>query len=598
MVYHGRDGQLEYDFVVAPHADAQAIEFSVEGNAGSVIRTNGQGDLEISTGGSELLMHRPEILQGSCVKEGSNGSIRGRSGCRKLPSGEFVVMNERTKGGRVEFRLPEYDHEQTLVIDPVVLFSTFLGGENEDQADGIAVDPSGNIYISGQTTSTHYPVTSGVLQTALNGQQDIVVTKMSGDGSRLIYSTYLGGSSTESGGAIAVDATGNAYITGQTSSTDFPTVNAFQSGPPVQGGAFVTKLSADGTSLVYSTYLAGSHSSRAEAIAVNANGEAVVCGSTVSTDFPVQNAYQATHAADGGLDDAFVSKFSADGMSLIFSTYIGGTSEDEAEAVAYDPSGAIYVGGRASPDFPTIAGAYLQGSGSSFISKFSATGSGLEYSTLFPAEVLAITVNNAGNVYATGQNETAQFPVTAGAYQTRFGQVFASELSADGSSLVFSTMLGGVNGDEGKSIAVDSSGDVYVTGQTNSTNFPVQLPVDTFYSGVPEGFVSEFNSSGTQLLFSTFVGGGQGSSAASEGDADYGRRLEAFFRGGNHKRNGFPFVECADSATPWISRHVRDEILGCGVVWIGDQSDDACCAGWAGECCRAGKADHDFEQWR
>jgi hypothetical protein len=344
---------------------------------------------------------------------------------------------------------------------------------------------------------------------------------MSADGSHLIYSTFLGGSSTDFAHGIAVDSSKNVYVVGEAYSTDFPLVNPFQShslGPV----GFVSKLSADGSTLVYSTLLGGSLEGACNAIAVTSGGEAVVAGRTYSTDFPVLNAFQPSHAADNGNGDAFLTEFAASGSTLIFSTYLGGNSNDMAQGVALDGSGNIYVAGTtSSTDFPTTSRSYQPSYSpnslptNSFLSKFSPSGTNLTYSTYLAAsQSFGVAVDASGDAYLTGVAGESGFPVTPGAFQTVQGggfslDAFVSEFDPTGSSLVYSTFLGGNNNEYGFAIAVDSSNDAYVTGETFSQNFPLRYPVQvSSYSGVPSAFVSELSSNGSQLLFSTHLGGG------------------------------------------------------------------------------------------
>jgi hypothetical protein len=347
MVYYGANGQLEYDFVVAPHANAERISFSVEISGDSTrIHKAPNGDLTIPIGDKEAVLHKPRMFQGRSCREG--GFNRTTSSCALLSGGGFNIRKLGNSAAEVSFEVPAYDHSQALIIDPIVSFSTFLGGNIEDSVQGMALDSSGNILLSGETTSTNYPVTRGALQPRFGGVSDVFLTKLSADGSQLIYSTYLGGSNAEYSHGIAVDSSGDIYLAGETYSSDFPLVNAYQS-QNRSGSGFLSKLSADGSTLIYSTFLGGSVEGSVNGIVVDSSGEAIVAGRTYSVDFPVVNAFQGSHAADGGHEDAFLTKFSADGSSLIFSTYLGGNSEDIGTDVNVDLSGNIYVVGTTCP---------------------------------------------------------------------------------------------------------------------------------------------------------------------------------------------------------------------------------------------------------
>lgn len=527
--YHGNDGALEYDLVVAPHANAGVITFSIVGDRSSV-QLDASGDLLIGESNGTVLFRKPRLFLGNgCAASGGKGDLDRTPDCRSVNGGRFTLRRSSKAEMQVNFEVPTYDHSQTLVIDPIVSFSTFLGGSGVDGANGMALDSSGNIYLVGQTTSSDFPTTAGALQTSLSGNSDIFISEFSADGSHLIYSTYLGGSAAEFAHGIALDSSNNAYVTGETTSTDFPLVNPFQT-QNLSGTGFVSKLSSDGTKLIYSTFLGGSLEGSINAIALDQSGEAVVAGRTFSTDFPVLNPFQSSHASDGGNEDGFVTKLSADGNSLIFSTYLGGNEDDFVQGVALDPSGNEYVTGiTGSSNFPTTAGSFqpqvdTNPSGSSFVSKFDPSGQNLLYSTYLTAtQAFGIAVNSSGNAYVTGLAGTG-FPVTPGAFQTTEGggsstDVFVTEFDTTGSSLVYSTYLGGNNEDDGVAIALDSSGNAYVTGQTASVNFPLQSPVQPNYGGQPNAFVSELNDTGAKLIFSTYLGGGAEGFGESQGNA-------------------------------------------------------------------------------
>jgi hypothetical protein len=385
-----------------------------------------------------------------------------------------------------------------------LMYSTYLGGSNADYGFfGIAVDGSGNAYVTGYTQSTNFPVTAGAYQTTFGGgSYDIFVTKLNASGSGLVYSTYLGGSSDDEGQGIAVDGSGNAYVTGLTGSTNYPvTAGAYQTTNHGSKDVFVTKLNASGSGLVYSTYLGGNSYDEGDGIAVDGSGNAYVTGVTESTNFPVTvGAYQTTHADSGYYVvyfDVFVTKLNAGGSGLMYSTYLGGSSDDLGLGIAVDGSGNAYVTGfTGSGNFPVTAGAYQTTFGGGyedvFVTKLNASGSGLIYSTYLGGSGgdggYGIAVDGSGNAYVTGWTDSTDFPVTAGAYQTTHGggdyDVFVTKLNASGSGLVYSTYLGGNDDDVGRAIAVDGSGNAYVAGYTQSTNFPVTAGAyQTTYGG-------------------------------------------------------------------------------------------------------------------
>jgi hypothetical protein len=522
LVYYGNDGKLEYDFVVAPYANPNRIRFAIStSDSHSRVRVNSAGDLVIPGGDGEILFHKPVLFLGKSCSRAKSNPADGEDDCKILQGGSFRVQYTKESTAIVSFRLPSYDRTQTLIIDPAVSFSTYLGGGFGDGADGMALDSAGSIYLYGDTNSPDFPTTSGAYQKNLSGDVDAFVTKLSPDGSQVLWSTYLGGTSGEYPTKIAVDSSGSVYVTGMTLSADFPVVNAFQSQLKIQD-AFVSKLSPDGSKLIYSTYLGGNSQDNAADIVVDEKGQAVVTGSTASLDFPVANAWQPTHApTDNGAFDGFVTKFSADGTSLIFSTYLGGNTNDEPRGIRLDSADNVYVAGITGEGFPITPNAFqkvcvLQGITCAFVSKLSASGQDLVYSTfLNDSQAFGIAVNAVGNAFVTGR-AGADFPVTPGAFQTVPGlpsgdvDAFVTKLDPTGSSLVYSTFLGGNNTDWGWAITVDPSDNAYVTGQTASTNFPLQSPVQSAAMGDPLIFVSELNNTGSALLFSTYWGGSPG----------------------------------------------------------------------------------------
>jgi hypothetical protein len=355
--------------------------------------------------------------------------------------------------GRVEFAVGQYDASKPLVIDPVLAYSTYLGRGADDRGNGIAVDAAGNAYVTGSTTSTDFPTTPGAFDTSANAG-DVFVTKLNAAGSALAYSTYLGGSDGEVAFGVAVDAAGNAYVAGQTSSTDFPTTpGAFDTSDNPEEEAFVTKLNAAGSALAYSTYLGSGDVDIAYCIAVDTAGNAYVAGQTFSADFPTTpGAYDTTNNPGS---DAFVTKLNAAGSALAYSTYLGGSSFERGNGIAVDA---------------------------------------------------------AGNAYVAGQTSSADFPTTAGAFDTSAnanGDAFVTKLNAAGSALAYSTFLGGGGADRCSGIAVDAAGKTYVAGYTESTDFPTTAGAfDTTNNPGLDAFVTKLNADGSALAYSTYLGGG------------------------------------------------------------------------------------------
>jgi len=472
LVYYGDQGQLEYDFVVAANADPGTIRLHLAGAAR--LRLDTSGDLTVRAKNGRIVFHRPVVYQ-----EGNGG--------RRQVDGRFKLLANNSVG----FTVGNYDHARPLVIDPALVYSTYLGGSYQEEALGIAVDASGNTYIAGTTSSADFPITAGSYQTAQKsaGHTQAFVTKLNSTGTALVYSTYLGGSTDDDrANAIAVSAAGKAYITGFANSSDFPTTaGAFQAARLNEGSmAFITEFNSTGTALVYSTYLGGTFGAeQGSGIALDGSGDAFVTGVTEATDFPVtQGAFSTTLP---GHRAGFVTKLNPAGSALVYSTYLGGTGYDEGVAIAVDGAGNAYVGGSAgSDDFPVTAGAFQQtklavNHGTGFVTKLNPAGSALIYSTYLGGssgeQLRAIAVDASGTAYAAGHTNSTDFPVTSGAFQgaSKPGAGFVTHLNATGSALTYSTFLGPVSAqvsDGPNSIQVDSNGEVYVTGDTLQ-GFPV-----------------------------------------------------------------------------------------------------------------------------
>ena len=525
LVYYGNQRHLEYDFVVAPHADPKQIKLHFAGAEG--VRVNAAGDLLVRAQGRELRWQKPTVYQ----QDGAGKHrVAARFRLKRLANGQAGVS----------FALGRYDAARAVVIDPVLLYSSYLGGSSNDQANSIAVDSAGNAYVTGFSYSTNFPVTAGVFQTAKQGianTYNAFVTKFNSTGTALLYSTYLGGSTGDQANSIAVDSNGNAYVTGFSYSTDYPTtLGAFQrvkqSGANAYN-AFVTKLNATGTALLYSTYLGGSSvdGDQANGIVIDSNGSAYVTGYAYSANFPTTaGAFQTVKQGAGNIYNAFVTKLNPTGTALIYSTFLGGSNFDQAHGIAIDNSGSAYVTGPASSaDFPTTPGAFqrvkFSANANAFVTKLNSTGTGLVYSTYLGGSSgsgdagFGISVDSNGSAYVTGLAASADFPTTASAFQrvnnepAGFRNAFVTKLNSTGTGLVYSTYLGGSgkNGDEARGIVIDSSGSAYVTGFANSTDFPTTSGA---FQRVKNGglfkynaFVTKLNSMGTALLYSTYLGG-------------------------------------------------------------------------------------------
>ena len=541
LVFRGRGGKLEYELHVQPGADLGKIGLAYGGAEGLSLGRN--GDLLIRTPLGTLRDARPTSYQ--------------RIGGKRVPVESRYAV--RSHGKAYGFTLgSSYDPHRPLVIDPAIEYSTFLGGSGSDRADGVAVDAAGNAYVTGRANAG-FPTTAGAFDTSSNGGGDAYVTKLNAAGSTLAYSTYLGGATgSDSGLAIAIDGSGSAYITGSTGSTDFPTTaGAYDTSYNAASGAsnaFVTKLSPDGSTLAYSTYLGGFNSSGffdlGSGIAVDATGAAYVAGEADSTNFPTTpGAFDTTQ---NGSVDAFVTKLDPAGSGLIYSTFIGGTSFDAATALALDGSGNAYIAGYGtSTDYPTTAGAFDTSYNSGwdvFVTKLDASGAALSYSTYLGGatyeEARGIAVDGGGSAYVTGHTFSAAYPTTAGAFDTSYdnsvggSDAFVTKLDPAGGALSYSTFLGGSGDDLGEGITVDGAGRAYVTGYTETTNFPTIQATDPTYNGGPfDAFVAKLFTSGASLDYSTYLGG-------SNDDRGYGIAVNGatgrIYVAGQTNSSGFP----------------------------------------------------------
>jgi hypothetical protein len=517
LVYYGNQRQLEYDFVVGAGADPKRIVLGFQGV--DRLEVDPQGDLVLHTAAGAIRQRKPVIYQEL-------------DGVRKEIQGGYVFTDKHQVG----FWVAAYDATRPLVIDPVLSYSTYLGGsDGGEEGRGLTVDASGNAFVTGETNAIDFP-TVNPLQPALSGSTDVFVSKLNPSGSALVYSTYIGGAGQDVGRSIAVDASGNAYVTGATQSTDFPTVSPIQ--PALLGpeDAFIVKLDPTGSVMVYSTYLGGGSGDGSDAgfdVAVDLAGNAYVTGQTSSTDFPTVNPLQSTF---GGFQDAFVAKINPAGTALVYSTYLGGGSgQDSGFGIAVDSAGNGYITGfTTSTDFPTVNPLQpaLSGTGDVFVSKLNPSGSALVYSTYIGGSNFqfgnSIAVDASGNSYVTGTTLATDFPTTPGAFQPTFGgpvggsDAFVIKLNPTGAGFVYSTYLGGGGEDGSAGIAVDSTGNAYVTGQTLSTDFPTTpgafQPTFGGPGGAGDAFVTKLNPTGSGLVYSTYLGGGSVDSSDNGND--------------------------------------------------------------------------------
>jgi hypothetical protein len=521
LVYHDDGGgRLEYDFVLAPGADYRAVRLRFEG--AERLSVGAGGELLLHTKAGTLTQSKPFVYQ----------QVGGE---RREVEGAYVLR----RGGReVGFRLGAYDRGAPLVIDPVLVYSTYF-----PPGERMAVDAAGGVYVVGTSEGVPVTPTPGAFQTERRGVGDAFVAKLDASGTELAYVTYLGGSQggpsggPEYGQDIAVDSSGAAYVTGVTYSTDFPLANAFQTTFGGVADGFITKLNPSGSALVYSSYLGGADSEWSRSVAVDAAGSAYVYGDTASNDFPVKNALQASKK---GAADFFLTKVAPGGSSLAYSTYLGGGDSETGFLgdIAVDASGSLYVAGTSySNDYPVTPGTFRTRANSgaesfapdAVVSKLSPDGAALLYSTYLGGTnsefVYALAVDAAGQAHVAGTTDSKDFPVQSALQpdsRDPQGDGFVSKLNAAGTGLVYSTYLSGTppqcglfnlfgivlcGGEAASGVALDAAGNAYVTGNTVSENFPA--PVNALQSklaGVYDAFLIKFDPAG-QALYSTYLGG-------------------------------------------------------------------------------------------
>ncbi|MGB7713039.1 MAG: SBBP repeat-containing protein [Microcoleus sp.] len=534
-VFKGTEGQLKSEFLVAPFADPSQIKMNYTGV--SDIRLADDGALILETPLGELIDNAPIVYQ----------EINGQR--VNVPAAYNLLGN-----GQVNFSFGDFDRTQPLVIDPVLAYSTYLGGSGNDTANHMTVDSTGAAYIIG-TTVNNFTTTPGAYKTRPAGGTDFLVTKINPEGTALVYSTYIGGSGNEYGFGIAVDNQGNAYLTGQVD-PGFPTTTGSFQATATTYNAAATKLNAAGNSLVYSTFLGGSGTALGTSIAVDNQGNAYVTGPT-GDNFPTipvgDVEFPANQPVYGGGIDAFIAKVNPTGSDLVYSTYFGGSNREEGQAIAVDNNGNAYVTGITySTNLPVTIKAVQNtiggGEYDAFVSKFDADGV-RSYATYLGGSGGEkggdIAVDSSGNAYVVGTTNSSNFPTVkpieellAGVGNDFFSSsnAFVSKLSPSGNSLIYSTFLGGSGDDNGHRITVDSANNVYVTGDTTSTNFPTKNAIQSVSGGGKDAFVTSINSSGSASIDSTYLGGsgddaGNGIAVNSSG--------EVYVAGGTNSTN-FP----------------------------------------------------------
>ncbi len=492
VVWHGGERGPEYDLDVDKGIDASKIEIRISG--AKAIKTAKDGSLEMATEAGRLVQKPPRVLQ----------------------SGHLLAAHyQLVAPDRVRFAIDGYDAREPVLIDPVLSYSTYLGGTGDDVVSRVAVDANGSAYVVGTTQSTDFPEANALQGTYGGGNGDAFVAKLDASGAGLAYATYLGGKAWEDGLSLAVDASGSAYVVGYTGSTNFPTVSALQATYGGASDAFLAKLSVDGATLLYSTYLGGGAFDAANGVAIDGGGNAYVAGYTQGS-FPTANPIQGTFGGQAQLD-AFLAKVNAAGSALVYSTYLGGGGLDVATGVTVDSGGAACIVGYTNGSFPLASAfqsTYGGGTYDAFAAKVNSAGSGLVYSTYLGGSdndtAGGVAVDGSGNAYVVGAT-AGLFPTASPLQATNAGggyDAFVAKLNAAGSALVYSTYLGGAAGDAANDIAVDAQGRAYVVGTTSSSAFPTTGAVQGTYGGGDfDAFFAELNAGGSALVYASYLGG-------------------------------------------------------------------------------------------
>src|SRR3972149_3305628 len=489
MKFYGNNQQMEYDLIVKPDANPSQVRFSYEGIES--LNITGDGDLEVGLKQGKLIHKRPYIYQ----------EVNGK---RVQINGKFKVFQPlHTANGHLlfsyGFQVASYNKKYPLIIDPVLSYSTYLGGSDSDTGQGITVDASGNVYITGAPSSIDFPVTGSSSNFA--GASDVFVTKINAAGNTIEYSTYIGGNMSDDGRDIAVDASGNVYITGLTYSADFPVLSSIQpicNSCPTYSDAFIVKMNASGA-IAYSTYLGGNYYDFGYGIAVDNAENAYITGESYSDNFPVTS----LNTTFGGGSDAFITKINSSGSAIGYSTYMGGNGWDWGMGISVDTSGSAYVtGGTFSANFPTT-GLYtgFAGWSDAFVAKINTAGDAVIYSTYIGGSnedwSYGIAVDASGNAYIAGLTVSSDFPVASPIQaacidcSNSYSDAFITKINSLGDSTVYSTYLGGNGWDWCSSISVSASGDAFITGGTEAFDFPAVSPIDGVFGGVYDAFVAK-----------------------------------------------------------------------------------------------------------
>ncbi len=545
LVYYGNQQQLEYDFVVAPKVDPSVITLGFAG--ADALEIDPQGNLLISTDGGQVIQQTPIIYQEI-------------DGIRQDVDGGYAL----SENGRVGFELADYDNSKPLIIDPILVYSTYLGGIDQEGLFGLDIDSDGNAYVTGQTRSIDFPTTVGTLDTALDGADDIFVVKLDNSGSNLVYATYIGGAGQEAGYALDVDAIGNVYVTGFTSSIDFPVTPGAFDETRNGGDSYILKLAPSGSNIIYSSFFGGGSSEEGWDVKVDGLGQAHVVGQTRSSDFPTTTgAFDTTYesATCTVCQDVYAVKFDASGSTLLYGTFIGGSTLDYTYSADLDALGNILIVGHTdSTDIPVTVGAFqpsFAGQTDAFLMKLNASGTDLVYGTYLGGSsyessspiIGGVAVDATGNAYVTGLTTSSDFPTTVGSFDTTYNgqhEPYITKFDPNG-NLIYSTFVGGTNNDYARAIDVDSDGNAYITGQTISSNLPITG--DAFQKNLNghDAYLLVLDDVGENIVYGSFLGG-TGGAAIEVGSSIVVDNRDVYIAGGTNSVD-FPVTSSAFEQT-------------------------------------------------
>ena len=499
LVYHSAADRLEYDFVVAPGADPGVVRLRFAG--AERMSVNGEGELELVCGATSVTHQAPVAYQG-------NGGER-----------THVAASYRIEDGKVSFQIADYDRSRPLVIDPVVVYSSFLGGALTDSINAVAVDVNGNVYMTGETTSGNFPVVGAPITPNSGAVVYSFITKLNPAGAGIVYSTILGGSSNTRGYAIQVDAQGYAFVAGVTGARDFPMVNPVQNQQPGLNIGYVAKLKKEGDGLLFSTYLGGERNDEINALALDPAGNIHVAGRATSSQIALTNAMQPTF---GGNTDILLAKYAAPDYRLAYSTYLGKTGLEYAYGVTADAGGFTYVTGVARGESLATPNAYqdqVKGGNDAFLAKIAPSGNQVEWFTYFgengDEQARGVAIDREGSIWIAGTTTSTNFPATPNAVQGSLkgdSDAFAAKFHHGGGTLYYATLLGSSTTrvatlEEATAIKLDGRGAIYIAGVTNGSDFPAVRPLQAFGGGVTDGFLTKLSPAADAIEYSTPIGG-------------------------------------------------------------------------------------------